>query len=110
LAADDYLADKLVVLLRYRPTQAKALIQENFSTEVIYRLSERTGQSGIQGRYYAEDLLEKSGNTDKIDNVGMNIWDLKELEKCQEKKIAVVALRDLKDPRALPALKEALGG
>ena len=40
----------------------------------------------------------------------MNIWDLKELKKCKEKKIAVVALRRLKDPRALPALKEAIGG
>lgn len=40
----------------------------------------------------------------------MNIWDLKELEKCKERKIAVVALRRLKDPAALPALKEAIKG
>jgi HEAT repeat protein len=40
----------------------------------------------------------------------MNIWDLRELEKCKEKKVAVVALRKLKDPAAIPALKEVLEG
>jgi hypothetical protein len=40
----------------------------------------------------------------------MNIWDLRELKKCKERKVAVVELRRLKDPRALPALKEVIGG
>lgn len=110
LAADEYLADKLVGLLDYQPTRTKTLLKDNLSKEIIARLSERTGQRGIQSRYYAVKLLEKSGNTNKIDSVGMNIWDLKELKKCKEKKIAVVALRRLKDPAALPALKETIKG
>ena len=33
--------------------------------------------------------------------------DLKELEKCQHKKVAIIELNRLNDPKALPALKEA---
>ncbi len=110
LAADEYLADKLVVLLEYQPTRTRALLKDNLSKEIIDRLSERTGQRGIQSRHYAVKLLEKSSNADKIDSVGMNIWDLRELKKCKEKKVAVVALRKLKDPAALPALQETVDG
>jgi class 3 adenylate cyclase len=108
LAANDYLANQLVSLLDYQPTRTKALIKANISGPIVERLSQRTGQQGIHTRHIAVKLLEDTDNLDKIDSVGMNIWDLKELEKCKEKKVAVLALRDLGDKRALPALKESL--
>ena len=110
LANNKRLANNLVDLLAYQRTASKTLMRENMSKEVVAALSERTGKSGLQGRYDAFYLLKKSGNQDQIDRVGLNIWDLKELEKCKDKKVAVKALRQMKSPRALPALKEVLKG
>lgn len=110
LANNKRLANNLVDLLPYQRTASRTLMRENMSKAVIAALAERTGQSGLQGRYDAFYLLKKSGNVDQVDRVGLNIWDLRELEKCSEKKVAVKALRQLKSPRALPALKESLKG
>ncbi len=109
LAADSYLAAGLIALLDYQPTRTRSLIKKNLSGEIVDRLATRSGEKGMHSRHYAVKLLSDTGNSERIDSVGMHIWDLRELEKCKEKKISVVALRHLKDPRALPALKEAKG-
>ena len=108
LAKNKRLAANVVDLLEYQRTASKTLMRENLSKEIIAELGERTGKSGLQGRYDAFYLLKNSGNIEHVDRVGLNIWDLKELEKCTDKKVSVKALRQLKSPRALPALKESI--
>ena len=97
-----------MTLLKQQRKPTNRLVAQFLKPEIIQRLSERTSQPGIQGRYDAFYLLKDSGNTDAIDFVGLNIWDLRELKKCQLKKVSVLELKRLKDKRALPALKELL--
>lgn len=105
LANERLLSKNLVRLIEHQRPEANRLIARYFSQPMIDELAKRTGQAGLQARYDAFYLLIDSGNTDKIDRVGLNIWDLKELEKCQHKKVAIIELNRLNDPKALPALK-----
>lgn len=108
LSRDSLLAINLVALLDHQRLPANRLIARYLSPAMLNALAKRTGERGMRGRYDAFYLLKDSGNADKIDKVGLNIWDLRELEECSLKKVAVRELRRLNDPRALPALKEAL--
>lgn len=108
LANDPLAAKNLIKLLKQQRKPTNRLVAQFLKPEIIQRLSERTSQPGLQGRYDAFYLLKDSGNTDAIDLVGLNIWDLRELKKCQLKKVSVLELERLKDKRALPALKELL--
>lgn len=108
LARDPLLADNLVTLLDYQRLPANRLIARYLSQPMLSALSKRSGEEGLRGRYDAFYLLRDSGNADKVDKVGLNIWDLRELEECAMKKVAVRELKRLNDPRAIPALREAL--
>ena len=108
LARDALIANNLVRLLDFQRLATNRLIASYLSQSMLDALSQRTGQPGLRGRYDAFYLLKDSGNADRIDNVGLNIWDLRELEECAMKKVAVSELKRLNDPRAIPALKEAL--
>ncbi len=107
LANEELLSKNLVALLEHKRPEASQLIARYFSEPMVNELAKRSGQEGLRARYDAFYLLLDSGNNDKIDRVGLNIWDLKELEKCEHKKVAIVELNRLDDTRALPALKEA---
>lgn len=106
LANDPLTAENLMLLLERERREASRLIAKNLNSLLILKLGERTGQPGLTGRYDAFNLLKDSGHEEAIDRVGLNIWDLRELDKCSLKKVAVVELKRLKDPRALDALKE----
>lgn len=108
LAREKLLAQNLVSLLDYQRLPANRLIARYLSQSMLEALAVRSGQQGLRGRYDAFYLLRDSGNADLIDKVGLNIWDLRELEECAMKKVAVKELKRLNDPRAIPALKEAL--
>lgn len=108
LANDPITAENLMLLLRVERSAASQLIAENLSDLLILKLGERTGQEGLRGRYDAFYLLKDTGHSDAVDLVGLNIWDLRELDKCDMKKTAVVELKRLKDERALEALKEVI--
>ena len=108
LANDPLAAKNLIKLLKQQRTSTNKLLAQFLKPEIIKQLSERTSQQGLRGRYDAFYLLKDSGNTEFIDLVGLNIWDLRELDKCQLKKISVLELKRLKDKRALPALRESL--
>lgn len=108
LARDQQLANNLVALLDYQRLPANQLIARYLSQPILAALSKRSGQQGLRGRYDAFYLLRDSGNAELVDKVGLNIWDLRELEECSLKKVAVRELKRLNDPRAVPALKEAL--
>ncbi|MGH1441660.1 MAG: adenylate/guanylate cyclase domain-containing protein [Cellvibrionaceae bacterium] len=106
LANDKLLSTNLVKLLEYERLKANRLIGRYMSEPMINALSKRSGKSGLRGRYDAFYLLKDSGNVNKIDKVGLNIWDLRELKECSLKKVAIQELKRLDDPRALPALQE----
>ena len=105
LAQNDLLSRNLVRLLSHQRLTANTLIARYLSQPMIASLARRTGQSGLQGRYDAFYLLKDSGNVKKADLVGLNMWDLQELQECKLKKVAIKELRRLNDPRALSALK-----
>ncbi len=107
LANEELLSKNLIKLLEQKRSEANQLIARYFSEPMVSELAKRSGQAGLRARYDAFYLLIDSGNNDKIDRVGLNTWDLKELEKCEHKKVAIAELNRLNDPRALPALKEA---
>ncbi|MEO0442835.1 MAG: adenylate/guanylate cyclase domain-containing protein [Pseudomonadota bacterium] len=106
LADNSVLATNLVTLIDHQRLKANRLIGLFFSELMVGALARRTGKKGLRGRYDAFYLLKNSGNIDKVDKVGLNIWDLRELKKCSLKKVAIEELKRLNDPRALPALKE----
>jgi serine/threonine-protein kinase len=60
-------------------------------------------------RQRAVAALEEMGKGDKVDRVGLAALQLKKARGCEEKKVFVEKLRDLGDPRALPALRELRG-
>lgn len=108
LARDPLLSRNLVVLLDHQRLLANKLIARYLSQPMLSALSRRSGEPGLRGRYDAFYLLRDSGNAEMIDKVGLNIWDLRELEECAMKKVAVRELKRLNDPRAIEALREAV--
>lgn len=105
-ANDALLSKNLIRLIDLQRVEANQLVGKYLSNSMIQGLRKRTGQPGLRGRYDAFYLLKDSGNIDKVDKVALNIWDLKELESCKLKKVAVTELKRLNDPRALDVLKE----
>lgn len=106
LANDKLLSNNLVKLLELQRRETNRLIARYMSKPMIEALTKRSGQAELRGRYDAFYLLKDSGNADKIDKVGLNIWDLRELEECSLKKVAIQELERLDDIKALPALQE----
>jgi serine/threonine-protein kinase len=60
-------------------------------------------------RQRAVAALEEMGKGDKVDRVSLAMLQLKKARGCEEKKVFVEKLRDLGDPRALPALRDVRG-
>ena len=60
-------------------------------------------------RQRAAAALDDMGNGDLVDRVGLAMLQLKRARGCDEKKMLVEKLRDLGDPKALPALRDLRG-
>jgi serine/threonine-protein kinase len=60
-------------------------------------------------RQRAVAALDEMGKGDRVDRVGLAMLQLKRARGCEEKKVFVEKLRDLGDPRALPALRDLRG-
>ena len=108
LSWEPSLAKNLVALLDYDRITVNKILGAYISKPIVTELAIRTGQPGLRARYDAFYLLKDSGNIDKVDKVGLNIWDLRELKECRLKHVAVKELQRLGDPRALTALKEVV--
>jgi serine/threonine-protein kinase len=63
----------------------------------------------LQRRQRAVAALDEMGKGDRVDRVGLAMLQLKRARGCEEKKVFVEKLRDLGDPRALPALRDLRG-
>jgi tetratricopeptide (TPR) repeat protein len=60
-------------------------------------------------RQRAAAALDEMGKGDRVDRVGLAMLQLKKARGCEEKKMLVEKLRDLGEPRALPALRDLRG-
>lgn len=109
LAKEPLAVENMMTLMEREGDAAGNLIARHLNEQLIDKLAKRTGEPGLAGRYDAFFLLKDTGHADAIDRVGINIQDLRELDECQLKKVAVEELKRLKDPRALDALNAVLG-
>jgi len=74
-------------------------------------LIEKVANEGndLPRRQRAAAALDEMGKGDRVDRVGLSILELKKAQTCEERKVQVEKLRDLGEPRALPALRGLRG-
>lgn len=101
--------NQLVSTLGWASDSAADLIRTYPSPEMVDALSLRTAQRGPSGRRSAVALLRELKQSGRIDEAGIAIAELQEGASCEERLVAVKRLRQLRDPRALPPLRQSLG-
>jgi serine/threonine-protein kinase len=77
------------------------------ATELLVKVANES--DNLTRRQRAVAALEEMGKGDKVDRVSLAMLQLKKARGCEEKKVFVEKLRDLGDPRALPALRDVRG-
>lgn len=105
---DSGLAANLVGTLGYAGDLPVLTIRKYPSPEFVYELGRRTSQPGRKGAQRAAALLTEFEQAGRIDQRGMALTELTEAPSCEERLTAVKKLRALRDPRALPALRESV--
>jgi len=108
LKHDSGLAANLVGTLGYAGDLPAELIRKYASTELVYELGRRTGAPGRKGAQRAAALLNELEQGGRIDQRGLALTELAEAPACEERLAAVKKLRALRDPRALPALRDSV--
>jgi serine/threonine-protein kinase len=73
------------------------------ATDLLERVANDSSDLGRRTR--AAAALDEMGKGDRVDRVGLLTLKLKKADSCEERKEIVEKLRDIGDPRALPALK-----
>ncbi|MEQ1440535.1 adenylate/guanylate cyclase domain-containing protein [Fontimonas sp. SYSU GA230001] len=106
---DPLLARRLVACLSWASDLATPLIRAHASPAVIAALAARTAELGTRGAARAAELLRELGHAERIAPVLTATNDLAQSQSCEGKLDAIRRLRQLGDPRALPALRESLG-
>ncbi len=69
-------------------------------------LGERSRQAGYWGRRRANEVLEQTGETDRIDEEQTALADLREAPDCSQRLAAVKKVREHATKEALPQLRE----
>ncbi|NND81709.1 MAG: adenylate/guanylate cyclase domain-containing protein [Gammaproteobacteria bacterium] len=110
LAENERYANNLIKMMRGHGARVTELAKLSPTEIVVEKLAERAASPGINGRRDAAYILRELDRRDKLDSVAMAILDLKEGKDCKAKKAAIHTLKDRKDRRALPALREASSG
>lgn len=105
---DSGLAANLVGTLGYAGDLPVMTIRKYPSPEFVYELGRRTSQPGRIGAQRAAGLLAEFEQEGRIDQRGMALTELAEAPSCEERLAAVKKLRALRDPRALPVLRESV--
>jgi class 3 adenylate cyclase len=108
LRHDSGLAANLVGTLGYAGDVPITAIRKYPSAEFVYELGRRTSQAGRKGAQRAAALLTEFEQAGRIDQRGMALTELGEAPTCEERLAAVKKLRALRDPRALPALRDSI--
>jgi class 3 adenylate cyclase len=107
LRHDSGLAANLVGTLGYAGDLPGEIIRKYPSPELVFELGRRTSQPGRIGAQRAAALLTELKQAGRIDRAGMALTELSEAPSCEERLAAVKKLRALREPRALPALRES---
>ena len=110
LAQDPQLAANLVEALGRVTKLAEPLIRQYPSDALLAELGRRSGQAGPWGRGAATRLLRELDRPDLIDHVGTAIVTLQEAETCDARLAAIKRIRQLGDPRGLPAVEAEIDG
>jgi class 3 adenylate cyclase len=108
LRHDSGLAANLVGTLGYAGDLPVEAIRQHPSPEFYFELGRRTSQPGRKGAQRAATLLTELGQAGRIDQRGLALTELGEAPSCEERLAAVKKLRVLRDPRALPLLRESV--
>ncbi len=108
LKHDSGLAANLVGTMGHAGELPLQIIRKYPSAEFVYELGRRTSQPGRKGAQRAAALLEELGQGGRIDQRGLALTELAEAPTCDERLVAVKKLRALRDPRALPMLRESI--
>jgi tetratricopeptide (TPR) repeat protein len=77
------------------------------ATDLLVKVA--NDSSDLARRQRAAAALDEMGKGDRVDRVGLAMLQLRKAHGCEEKKMLVEKLRDLGDPRALPALRDLRG-
>ncbi|HUP92680.1 MAG TPA: adenylate/guanylate cyclase domain-containing protein [Solimonas sp.] len=109
LRDDASLANKLAAGLSWGSDTAMPVIRKHWSAAIADALARRATEPGRNGRYRAVTLLRENKQSERIDQGLLAIADLGEATSCAEKTDAATRLRQLRDRRALPVLKQTLG-
>jgi class 3 adenylate cyclase len=106
LRHDSGLAANLVGTLGFAGDLPVMTIRRYRSPEFVYELGRRTSRPGRNGAQRAAALLDEFEQAGRIDQGGMALTELAEAPSCEERLAAVRKLRALREPRALPLLRE----
>lgn len=106
LRRDSGLAANLVGAIGYAGDLVSDTIRKYPSAEIVYELARRTSQPGRLGAQRAAALLREQGQERRIDYAGMALTEFRESQSCDERLAAIRSLRELKETRALPLLRE----
>lgn len=110
LRDDPQLVANLVEALGRVTRLAEPLIRRYPSDALLAELARRSGEPGPYGRAAATRLLRDLGRPDLIDHVGAALVALREAQDCESRLSAIKRIRQLGDPRALPAVREQISG
>jgi serine/threonine-protein kinase len=77
------------------------------AADLLVKTANESGD--LARRQRAVAALDEMGKGDRVDRVGLAMLQLKRARGCEEKKVFVEKLRDLGDPKALPALRDLRG-
>ena len=77
------------------------------AADLLVKVANESGE--LARRQRAVAALDEMGKGDRVYRVGLAMLQLKRSRGCEEKKVYVEKLRDLGDPRALPALRDLRG-
>jgi len=108
LRHDSGLAANLVGTLGYAGELPAETIRKYPSPEFVFELGRRTSQPGRIGSQRAVALLTELGHAGRIDQRGVALTELAEAPTCEERLVAVKRLRALREPRALPLLRDSV--
>ena len=110
LAEDERYAANVTRLMGSNGAKVTELAKLSPSEQLVEKLLDRSVQPGISGRRDATYILSEINRASEIDSAAIAILDFEESKTCDEKLEAIRVIKDKKDQRALPVLKEALKG
>lgn len=111
LQEDLLLARNLAAALSWAADEATPLILRYPTPALFEALAARVIEPGApRGRRRAAELLDKLGQSERIDQAGWALQDLREASSCEARLAAVKRLHPLRDPRARKELEALTAG